>query len=766
MGAEVMSYPFQTRIATEPWPDIIKVETGMGKTAGIVLSWLYKRLINDPDTPRRLIYCLPMRVLVEQTAANAREWVEKLINANIIAQSQRPSIYVLMGGEIGSDWDRYPEQDAILIGTQDQLLSRALNRGYAMSRFRWPVSFGLLNSDCLWVMDEVQLMGVGLSTTAQLQAFREYLGTALPTHSLWMSATLQPDWLGTVDFAERVAGLKERRLSQADLENPTLRKRLEAPKPLLKAHVPFDKTEKVAALILDAHQKGTRTLAVFNTVKRAAEIFDFIREKKLETPVVLLHSRFRPGDRETALQRFLADPGDKGMICISTQVVEAGVDVSAETLITDLAPWASMVQRFGRCNRYGETSKAKVFWIEIDVIKKGASAPYSPEELQVSSSNLASLTDVGPNKLPPVSSVAPLHQVLRSKDIIELFDTTPDLAGMDVDVSRFIRETADKDVHVFWRSLPNRKPSENEPGPTRMELCPVPIGDLNIREIDRWRWDPLERAWVSHRNLAPGMVLMLPVSAGGYDPELGWTGDRRHIPKTVEVSQSPEEGMDDDPYTVGVWQTLVDHNESVAGELRHILSHLPQSLKPWHEILLLASYWHDAGKLHDVFQKAANKENSAESQSGPWAKTAAKRLGYERRGFRHELASALAMIENGLPDLAAFLTAAHHGKVRFSMRSFPTETHPPTVEIRFARGIWDGDILEDAVLGPGHKLPRTILDLSFMELGDGPKGPSWTSRVLSLRDDPNLGPFRLAFLEAILRAADWRASMKAGAGHV
>ena len=51
-----------------------------------------------------------------------------------------------------------PERDAILIGTQDMLLSRALNRGYAASRFHWPIDFGLLNNDCLWVFDEPQLM--------------------------------------------------------------------------------------------------------------------------------------------------------------------------------------------------------------------------------------------------------------------------------------------------------------------------------------------------------------------------------------------------------------------------------------------------------------------------------------------------------------------------------------------------------------------------------------------------------------------------------
>lgn len=48
-----------------------------------------------------------------------------------------------MGGEeTDLDWDVWPEKPAILIGTQDMLLSRALNRGYGMNRYRWPMHFG------------------------------------------------------------------------------------------------------------------------------------------------------------------------------------------------------------------------------------------------------------------------------------------------------------------------------------------------------------------------------------------------------------------------------------------------------------------------------------------------------------------------------------------------------------------------------------------------------------------------------------------------
>ena len=114
----------------------------------------------------------------------------------------------LMEGENAEEWDIYPEREAILVGTQDMLLSRALNRGYAASRARWPIQFGMLHTDCLWVFDEIQLMGAGLATTAQLEAFRRTLpheesepsDASRSGGSVWMSATMQRDWIETVDL--------------------------------------------------------------------------------------------------------------------------------------------------------------------------------------------------------------------------------------------------------------------------------------------------------------------------------------------------------------------------------------------------------------------------------------------------------------------------------------------------------------------------------------------------------------------------------------
>jgi len=204
-------YAYQQRLAEEPCISrLISVPTGLGKTAAVVLSWLWNRQQPSCSWPRRLVDCLPIRTLVEQTRDEARKWIGELVKSGLI-KGEPPKVHILMGGEEANPWDLYPEEDAILIGTQDMLLSRALNRGYGMSRYRWPMHFGLLNNDCLWVLDETQLMGVGVETSAQLDGFR-HLAQWLqhgPCPTWWMSATLEDSRLATVDHPDPCRWLAE-----------------------------------------------------------------------------------------------------------------------------------------------------------------------------------------------------------------------------------------------------------------------------------------------------------------------------------------------------------------------------------------------------------------------------------------------------------------------------------------------------------------------------------------------------------------------------
>jgi CRISPR-associated endonuclease/helicase Cas3 len=775
----------------------------------VILGWLWRRKVDLADTPRRLVYCLPMRVLVEQTSENADIWLKNL------GLQRQVGLHVLMGGEETDDWDLYPERDSILVGTQDMLLSRALNRGYGMSRYRWPMHFGLLHTDCLWVFDEIQLMGTGLATASQLEGFRARLNHQ-GCRSFWMSATLQPDWLRTVDFDP--AGLKAPPVGLEHGDREQMRPIIMARKPLRVTDAHMGETDPLAKEISTAHKKaGGRTLIVVNTVARARELHTAVRRELKAAGIaiepVLIHSRFRPPDRKKQIDQMLDQPSERGVIVISTQVVEAGVDVSARTLFTELAPWSSLVQRFGRCNRRGsEDDRARAFWIDLPDDEKEREKvchPYELPDLARSQGLLRDCKDVGPASLETIPFEEPFQHkwVIRRRDFIELFDTTPDLAGNDIDIDRYVRDVEESDVRVFWREWPaEQPPSADEPRPRRDELCSVPIGGFRhfVKDSERrgfaYRWDYLDHKWVgvTQDRIYPGQIYVLHAKVGGYAHSEGWNIDAKDpvAPVPIEEPEREPESNDDERLSEARWQCIAEHTERVCHELETILGTLPMAEREA-RALRLAARSHDWGKAHNVFQDAIDDGQPLERRGvvtqgrerpPEWrgSRVVAKAPGkvwkdkkltdlgfwraYRRKHFRHELASALAVLQrphDGLAflsddelNLVAYLVAAHHGKVRLSIRSLPGE-RTPSEDRCFARGVWDRDVLPAVDLGGGVMAPAVTLSLEPMELGlcEQPPfagQPSWAERMLRLRD--KLGPLRLAYLEAVLRAADMRAS--------
>src|SRR5262249_8052537 len=131
--------------------------------------------------------------------------------------------------------------------------------------------------------------------------------------------------------------------------------------------------------------------------------------------------------------------------------------------------------------------------------------------------------------------------VARDKDLFDLFDTTPDLTGADVDVPRYIRDGEELDVQVFWRETPTDSEPTRKDRPHRRELCPVPFHRFRdfAREALKQRHRIWRRRYSKGRNrtspwelldfgsvdqvVYPGQVFLLEKSCGGFTAELGWT---------------------------------------------------------------------------------------------------------------------------------------------------------------------------------------------------------------------------------------------------
>ncbi|MFN3384833.1 MAG: CRISPR-associated helicase Cas3' [Archaeoglobaceae archaeon] len=101
----------------------------------------------------------------------------------------------------------------------------------------------------------------------------------------------------------------------------------------------------------------SKALIIFNTIEEAVKFYDFLSENGQEA--LLIHSRFVERDREEKIEKL-----KKNRIVIATQVVEAGVDISSDLLISDIAPASSLIQRFGRFLRYEEEGGNIFVWFE------------------------------------------------------------------------------------------------------------------------------------------------------------------------------------------------------------------------------------------------------------------------------------------------------------------------------------------------------------------------------------------------------------------
>ncbi|MBP7951540.1 MAG: DEAD/DEAH box helicase [Verrucomicrobiales bacterium] len=858
-------YGYQSRLAALPCTSrLIDIPTGLGKTAAVVLAWLFNRVhLEKPDWPRRLVYCLPMRALVEQTRAEAETWLNRL------GLSDNVGLHLLMGGEDGGEWDLHPEKNAILIGTQDMLLSRALNRGYGMSRYRWPMHFALLNNDCLWVMDETQLMGAGLSTACQLEAFRSASVRGVNSFggagsvTWYMSATNNPEHLKTREWRDVsrpdnfVFGLTDEEKAASSREiyrRRNAEKRLET-----QTDSNFRDTAAIGTLVasvLAEHEKmikaigndaklPARTLIICNTVDRAMAVHQEIAKRKSnDCDLLLLHSRFRPPERREQMERLGAiDPAKfpQGQIVVATQVIEAGVDLSSGLLVSEVAPLAPLVQRLGRLNRAGEFNGSSWRPLAMIVGLGVKSAPPSenkearekrekdnakrclPYELSVCETAWDALNAL--NALNGSASPANLETIqsqiaasiprcpysLQRHELLDFFDTDANLSLGFTDVSPFVRGLdEDTDIQVLWREhwlQEDEAEGFGKPGFSpdfqRDELCSVPIGKakaaLDILNHG-WIWRGKEAGWVSVRDAgpAPGMTVLLPLTKGGYDNTSGWTGnkdDNKHSSHFTPLeSRSDEELLS---CLDNGWQSIAEHTAMVETELSELLKYLLLSDGNQDECaaLLGAVPWHDIGKNHPAWQQAVivalekaginGKENhqtfakfslsESPSLQGKTGSELNKEIARLKRMFRpgiaHEVASALAFRQaeqarlgaprdTDIPSLLAeYAIMSHHGRVRKVLRDEIPRNPKDAKDTEAVRGVAHGDAIPAVTIG-GQRLGCDSLSTDCRKMGRNPDGhESYTRGVLRLLE--HYGPFRVAFFEAVFRAADIHASIKA-----
>ncbi|MCX6848574.1 MAG: hypothetical protein NTY98_06615, partial [Verrucomicrobia bacterium] len=401
------------------------------------------------------------------------------------------------------------------------------------------------------------------------------------------------------------------------------------------------------------------------------------------------------------------------------------------------------------------------------------------------------------------ASIPSVTYSLQQHELLDFFDTDANLSLGFTDVSPFVRGTdPDTDFQVLWREWDGAKPDAHyHPDFQRQELCSVSIGKVKgARQIlnQGWAWRGKDAGWISVRDsdVYPGMTILLPCNAGGYSVDTGWTGS--DADKPVRDLYQPRPSLSDEDMLSSLangWRSIAEHIQDVRDTFDAILKALPPTIITPEERQANETgiHWHDVGKNHPAWQAAAKVALGQASiditaKAEPLAKFSLsespslkelhgdelkRQISKLRRSFKpgmaHEVASALAFRQSeqnkyGIGTvrpiaslLAEYLIMAHHGHVRKVLRDELPKNHTERKNTETVRGIAQNDELPAIKIGV-ETLGPIILSTDCRRMGrDGHGNESYTRGVLRLLE--HYGPFRLAYFEALFRAADIRASI-------
>ena len=119
-------------------------------------------------------------------------------------------------------------------------------------------------------------------------------------------------------------------------------------------------SDEVNRVLLD----GESVMVILNTIADTRDLYKRFAGRE-DVEVLLLNTRFTPLDRREKIEQCRDTNPAKPVLLITTQMVEAGVDISFQVVFRDLCPLPSLIQAAGRCNRHGATQMGRIFLIDI-----------------------------------------------------------------------------------------------------------------------------------------------------------------------------------------------------------------------------------------------------------------------------------------------------------------------------------------------------------------------------------------------------------------
>ena len=746
-------FPWQTALyegfASNTVPDCAAIPTGLGKTS-VVTIWLIALAFNAEKVPRRLVYVVNRRTVVDQTTTEAQKLIAALAKPELADLYRRlidlcalpcesPLAISTLRGQFADngEWRRDPARPAVIIGTVDMIGSGLLFSRYTAGFKTRPLHAGFLGQDTLLVHDEAHLEPAFQTLIEEINAEQNGLGGQMnaprdlkPIRIMALTATARS---ATVPFS----------LTDGDRANQTVRKRFEAVKRL--SLVAVGEGEELKDRIPEKARMLKGTVLVFvRSVENALKIATALDKGECKGQVIALTGTMRGKERDdlvndTRFGRFLVSdgsPDDSPVFLVCTSAGEVGVNLSADHCVCDLSTYESMAQRFGRVNRFGKRDDSTITVFHettFDAENQKTGALESAREATLAllrqlprATALDDVYEASPAALdtlpaadraaafspPPAIRVATHTQF----DAWALTSIREPIAARPP-IAPYLHGEADwqpPETHVAWR---DDRDFDSRVNPDDfIELFPLQPREL-LRDTTKRIVDSLEKltkrktdlpeAWLVNnygtvsrfhltgldkdraQTLLADAILILPVKLGGLENGLfTGMGDASDVSGIERLASNTRDGTadftldltreNDDEPTFLHWfapshpQTglasreskgavsLADHIATVTANARAIAAKLGLSSDVQAAITVAAEH-HDDGKDRAQWQRAIGNRNYPETVL---AKSSGGAAAFAET-YRHEFGS-LSTNAIALPatDLAGHIVAAHHGRAR------------------------------------------------------------------------------------------------------
>ena len=332
----------------------INIPTGSGKTLTVINAAL--KILSHDNSVKRIIYALPFTSIIDQTS----EIIDAILTVSSLKSNEILTIHHHL-----AEIQEIEDENISIVGDKAQFIVENWDKPFILTTF-WQLFYSIISNkngqlrkfnniaDSIIILDEIQT--VPYKYWELINKLLTKAAETLNCKIILLTATMPLLFLEEKNEITPVIEINKRESCFSEFSRYTLKtiNNLEDISMENFKEVAFSEIEK---------NPDKNFLFVFNTIKTSLIFFDEIRKRFSDNELIYLSTNILPIERRRKIEQI--KNSSKRKIVISTQLIEAGVDIDMDIVFRDFAPLDSIIQTAGRCNRNNRHTEGSVYIFKI-----------------------------------------------------------------------------------------------------------------------------------------------------------------------------------------------------------------------------------------------------------------------------------------------------------------------------------------------------------------------------------------------------------------